>query len=471
MTIYLLSIIGVITVIISENRSPVRALPWIIVILFVPVVGILFYLHFGVNVRRIRLISNKTFKRLSCIPRSALLRGNEYSLATSKSFIQLCTLIKKSSNAPITHSSSIEVITSGEEYLNALVDTLGKARHHIHLQGYRLHDDHTGKTICDLLCAKAEEGVEVCILYDKVGSRRNQKIFRKKLRKSGIAVHPFMKVKFPFLAGKVNYRNHRKIVIVDGEAGFIGNMDLEDRFLYTRSPNKTSALQLKLSGDAVYRLQQVFLIDLYISGKHTINTKEYYNNRQEKPMGQNLSSTYPMQIVTSSPTDFWSCMEQYLTQVILNAKEEILIETPVLIPTDQLQQALVSAALSGVRVHLLLPRKMSSLFPKIASRSFFKELNNAGILIYYAPEGYRNVQYLVVDSALSIVGTSRLDFRSFENNFEIDSFIYGESFASQLKGLFWQTQSKSILVDTSLTKKSPIKYLTQRIIRLLTPLI
>lgn len=466
-TIYLLAIIGLIAVIISENRSPVRALPWIMVILLVPGFGVILYLHFGVNVRHIRLISNRSYKRLT----NRSLRKGKSNIADNciaPHLLPLTKQIRQNSHAFLTQSYSFDLISSGQEYICQLEEAIRSAHHHIHLQGYNLHTDHTGLGLAQLLCQKAKEGVEVRVLYDRVGSRRKHRKFRKRLFMAGVDIRPFMKIKFPFLAGRVNYRNHRKIVVVDGVVGFMGNMDPEDRFIHVHHKRYSRALQIRLTGTAVWQLQQSFLVDWHIAGGRRINAHEYY------PIPQEISSdsSTPMQITTSSPCDTWNSLEQSLSVALLRARNYILIETSVLIPTEQILQSLISAAMSGVEVCLIIPRYIPSILSRIATYSFFEELIRSGVQIFQTQERFTQMQYGIIDGQLSIMGTTRPDFRCFENNFEINAFIYSSDIAQLLEKRFKETQANAIPICLQQVA-SGVRYrkLITRTVRLLTPLL
>lgn len=461
-------IVGIVSVIIKENRSPVRALPWLLVVLLVPVGGVLLYLYFGVDVRRVNLLGRKAYKQLRKLPEYMPPPDSCSLTATSISL-----LLQNSTGHSLTYASQLQLFTSWQQYLQDLLDTFSSAQHSIYIQGYQLERNLLFEKILPVLQKKASQGVQIVWLYDKVGCRSIKKKEWKQLERLGIIAKPFMSVYLPYFANRFNYRNHRKVIVVDGTVGYMGNVDLNPQ-----ESLPTLGLQLRVTGGAVAALLRSFFVDCLVA-RVPVFTESTDASRlggswpwhsicqeEEEP-------AIPMQIVPTSPTDRWSNTEQALSTAFLRAKKQIDMVSTAFIPTQTVQEALRIAAKSGVVVRLLLPNKFSSRMLQIATYSYAEELKRAGAQVYiYQPTTHFRMQYMTIDGEYAIAGTSRTDFRSFENNFELNAFIYHEVTTMELSAMFQSLLKQAKQLPSSGRERlSPRDRIRNRSIRLITPLL
>ncbi len=462
--LYGVTTLGLILVIIAENRNPLKTISWVTVLLLVPGIGLLFYFFFGQDNRKQRIISRRTYKRIMKRPQTSKLPQEVCPLPIP--YQPLATLLAKNNHAPLFYGSDITIYTNGKEKYKALLAEMEKATHHIHLQYYIFCDDHIGNNVKQVLMRKAREGVKVRVLYDDVGSWNVKKRFFDEMRSSGVEVFPFLKVVFPVLTSKVNYRNHRKIVVIDGKIGFIGGMNIADRYEQGTSWGPWRDTHFKITGKGVYGLQAAFLIDWYVVNKTILDEKVYY------PDAPVYSEDNIMQICTSGPVGQWRTLLQATIFAIANAKKYIYIQTPYFLPTEGLNQALQTAALSGIDVRLMLPERSDTRTANMATHSFIDEMVKAGVKVYFYTSGFLHSKLLVIDDALTCIGSANMDFRSFEHNFEINAFVYQPSFAVQMKKVFMYDIRNSNKLIPSKWLKRPLKQrLTESFMRLFSPLL
>lgn len=460
--LYAVTILGLVLVIITENRNPLKAIPWVIVLLFIPAVGLIFYFFFGQDNRKQRVISRRTYKRIKLRP----LQGSykkDICLVPEK-YSPLVTLLESSNQAALLAGTDIKIYTTGEEKFHDFLEDIRNAKHHIHIQYYIFSDDEIGTKIKDALIVKAKEGVKVRVLYDDVGSWEVKNRFYNDMKKGGVEVYPFLKVVFPILTSKVNYRNHRKIVVIDGSIGFMGGMNIADRYINGIKWGVWRDTHFRFTGKGVHGLQSVFLIDWYVVTKHLIDTPVYY---PKTPVYTNNL----MQIVTSGPVEIWRTLLQATIYAIANAKKYIYIQTPYFLPTEGLNQALQTAGLAGVDVRLMLPNKSDTHLVNMASHSFLDEMEKSGVKVYLYKPGFLHAKLIVIDDDLTIIGSANMDFRSFEHNFEVNAFAYEQEFALKMKEVFFEDMKESELLIPSVWLKRPLKQrLTESFMRLFSPL-
>lgn len=461
--LYVLTAIGTVIVVISENRNPLKTISWVLVLLLLPLVGLIFYYFFGEDHRKQRLISRKMHKKLN---RKALDKGDQQEVLNSPvEYKSLISLLNRLKNSPLYGGNKITFYSNGKDKFDALFEEIRKAKKHIHLQYYIFMDDEIGKQVRDLLVQKVHEGVEVRVLYDDVGSWKAKNKFFKEMAKEGVRIEAFLKVAFPLLTSRVNYRNHRKVVIIDGEVGFMGGMNIADRYINGINGGVWRDSHFKLEGKAVYGLQTSFAIDWYASCSEFLSSDKYF---PILPIaGDNL-----MQITTSGPMGEFKEIHQGIFHAIMNAKEYVYIQTPYFIPTDSLLLAIQTAALSGVDVRIMIPKKSDTTFVQIATLSYIKNLLDAKVKIYFFTSGFIHSKLTVIDDKLTITGSANMDVRSFEHNFEIEAFIYNRDTALQAKEIFHKDILDSEIVVAEKWEKRP-RYMkfSESILRMFTPLL
>ncbi len=430
--IFLLTAIPVSIMIIMEKRSPYKTAAWILVLILLPVFGVVFYLFFGQEYRKKKLFSRKGLKSLTKFRRLSFrqLRQFENTLrnlppqVTEKE--NLIRLLLNNSNALLTNASSIKILNNADETFAAIFAAIENATHHIHIEYYIFADDKIGNQFKDLLIRKSREGIIVRIIVDDVGSWGLSKRFLNNLRINNIEIYSFMEVRFPRLTSQVNYRNHRKILVVDGIIGFTGGINIADRYvegLKDIGPWRDTHLQIE--GDAVSGLQVVFAADWFFVVHENLVGKRYFPSPDE---GKGI----PVQISASGPDSDWDSIAQVFYAAIAGARSKVYIASPYLMPTSEILYALKVAALSSVDVRILMPSKTDSLIPRWSSYSYIEELLEAGVRIYFYQAGFLHSKYLIVDDNFATVGTTNLDFRSFETNFEVNAFIYDQVITATL---------------------------------------
>ncbi len=461
--VYFGAIVSTIVIIVLDNRNPVKTMAWILILLFLPIVGLVLYFFFGRNQRRERIIGRKSYNRLLKKPMAEYLMQNSSEFPSEYS--RLIHLFQHINQAFPFEGNRVAVYTEGYTKLQALLRELQKARHHIHMEYYIFEDDAVGRMIRDVLIEKAGEGVEVRVLYDDVGCWRVPNRFFEEMRNAGIEVRSFLKVRFPLFTSRVNYRNHRKIVVIDGKVGFVGGMNLAERYMRGFSWGIWRDTHLLLEGKAVHGLQTAFLLDWYFVDRTLITASRYF------PRIENCGDAL-IQIVTSEPIGLWKEIMQGLTMAIMGAKKYFYMQTPYFLPTEQVLAAMQTAALAGVDVRLMLPERADNRLTHLGSCSYLEDILQAGVKVYFYKKGFLHSKLMVSDDMLSTVGSTNIDFRSFEHNFEVNAFIYDVDTALEMKEIFLQDQrSCTQLFLKNWNKRSWRRKAAESIVRLLAPLL
>ncbi len=461
--IYFGAVIGTIIVVVLDNRNPVKTMAWILILMFLPIVGLVFYYFFGRSQRRERLIGRKGYGSLLKKPMAEYL-AQDFSTSPGE-YTRLIQLFQHISQAFPFEGNRVETFIDGTSKLKALITELQKATHHIHMEYYIIEDDAVGQLVRDVLVEKAREGVEVRLIYDDVGCWHVPGRFFEEMRDAGIEVRSFLKVRFPLFTSKVNYRNHRKIVVIDGRIGFVGGMNLAERYMTGFSWGIWRDTHILLEGKAVHGLQTAFLLDWYFVDRTLITSAHYFPKLDSY-------GTALVQSVTSDPVGPWREIMQGLLMAIGNSKKYFYIQTPYFLPTEQVLTTLQIAALSGVDVRLMLPLRADNRVTHLGSRSYLADVLRAGVKVYFYKKGFLHSKLMVSDDRLSSVGSTNLDFRSFEHNFEVNAFVYDMETALHMKDIFLQDQRDCEQVFLkSWEKRSWRVKATESVVRLLAPLL
>lgn len=446
-TYYVLAILVALGILL-ENRNPPKTIAYLLMLFLFPFAGLVIYVLFGQNFRKRKLFSRKglrdnekvsefTSETLQMIqdiePELESFLGQQ--LKTAKALMQ-------NENALLSLNNKVTLLRNGEEKFPAVYEAIESAKHHIHLDYYIIESDSVGIALFDLLAKKAKEGVEVRVIFDDVGSRGLKGKEIKRLRAAGAVLVPFMPVIFPSFTSKANYRDHRKIVVVDGNIGFVGGINMSNRYrnngenkLYWRDTH------LRLEGDAVKSLQLAFYLNWqFVHGEYLPIEEAYFP--PSEPADLTLT-----QVATSGPDSDWAGIMHGFFAAINNAMDYVYITTPYFIPNEALSTALQSAALAGVDVRVLIPKSADSRITQAASLSFVKPLMKAGVRVFLYDKGFIHAKTMVVDDRLSTVGTANFDNRSFDINFEVNAFIYDPDIAFELKGHFEEDLSHSEELD------------------------
>lgn len=452
--VFLVTAIPVAAMIIFEKRSPYKTVAWIMLLVLVPVLGLLFYLVFGQEYRKQKMYSRRgllglrEWRRIASHQLRSFDPGQQHG--ELKQHEHLIRLMLNNSDALLTTGNKLEILKDGNQTFPAMIEAIEKAEHHIHLEYYIFDEDKIGKRILEILQRKHEEGVEVRIIVDDVGSWSLNKKFFNRLRRQGIEIFPFMEVRFPRLTSKANHRNHRKITVVDGKVGFIGGMNIADR--YANGDPKLGHWRdthLKITGDAAASLQVIFAADWFFVSRKELLGRAYFPRFSEM-------KGIPVQICAGGPDHDWEGIAQAFFSAISNARKRVHLVTPYLMPPPPLLEALKTAALSKVDVRIIIPQKSDARLSQWCSFSYVEELLEAGVHIFFYQKGFIHSKYMLADDSFSTIGTSNFDFRSFETNFEANAFIYDRAFTKELEQHFLEDQQHCREIKLTQWRKRPL---------------
>lgn len=466
MAVYVVTIVGTIGVVIGENRNPVKSLAWVTVLLLLPAVGLLLYFVFGRSLKSVHIISRKDRRKLQAVtdPENLTYDSSGEPLINQR----LLRLTRSLAQVPTYVGNHIDIFTSGKEKFDALKRDLLGADRYIHLQYYIFENDAIGREMRDLLVAKAREGVEVRVIYDHVGSFTINAAFFQRMRREGVDAHAFLRVTFTQLANRLNWRNHRKLVVIDGRVGYIGGMNIADRYVtgeHHSAPWRDT--HLRITGAAVAGLEYSFAVDWNFMKRGLLTHPIPANAPDAVAPGSDV-----IQVLASGPTGKWSNISFVFLKAIANAQKCVYIQTPYFLPNDALLKALQTSALSGVDVRLMLPRRPDSRLLKLAAGSYLKECMLAGIKVYFYDAAMMHAKCVIVDDDFTTTGSTNFDFRSFEHNFECNVLVYSKDFNKRMKDIFLDDQSRCTRVYLAQWRRRPLVIkAVESIVRLLSPIL
>ena len=474
--IYILVLIAVGLRVLFDTRSSVKTSAYLLLIIVVPIIGIIIYLSVGLNYRKYIIYSKKltidreqaklileTVQKLK--EENADLFGQQF-----KRYQGIPEMLFSDNLSLLTRHNQAEVLINGEQKFPELTRSLQGAKHHIHIAYYIFENDRIGNQLADILIQKAGEGVQVRFIYDDFGSSGIRRNIVPKLRENGVEAHPFYEVRFVKLANRLNYRNHRKIVVIDGETAYVGGINISDKYSNTGSNDLYwRDTHLKITGEAVWTLQHIFIADWNFCSEQQLELSAQFFKRFSPDDFPRKTWT---QVIASGPdSPYPSILYSYL-QVIHLARKELLITTPYFIPGQEFLSALKMAALRGVTIKLLVPGVADSYFVNAASRSHYEDLLAVGVEIYFYEKGFVHAKTLVCDDQVSVIGTANLDHRSFDLNFEVNAMVFDEKIAADLKSAFLLDLTTARKIDYERWKdRSFVIQFIERLIRLFAPLL
>jgi cardiolipin synthase len=435
--IYLITIFSICLMIVFENRNPVKTLSWLLVIMFIPVAGVITYVFFGRNYRKQKIYSRKSIadsvRLTDHVDRQVSLLHRVLAVESEavRSKEHLMHLMLNNNRSLLTLNNRIDLLVNGKEAFPAMLDAIASAGKFIHLEIYRLEPDTLGTEFRELMKRKAVEGVKVRVVYDDVGSWNIHKPYIRDMREAGVEIYPFMPVRFPAFSSKINYRNHRKILVVDGREGFVGGLNIADKYIHgLPGLGPWVDTHLKLTGEAVAALDRVFVDDWnFVSGEKLQPGISVENTVK-------TGNRCLVQVASSGPDTDWATIMQVYFSAIATAKTSIYLTSPYFSPDESLLTALKTAALSGVDVRMIFPKYSDSIIANWNTRSYISELLEAGVRIFLYENGFIHSKYLLVDNVFSSVGSPNVDVRSFDLDFEVTALVYDEEFAFRLGVLF-----------------------------------
>ncbi|TAJ45848.1 cardiolipin synthase [Methanofollis fontis] len=431
--IFLFNILFAIVVVFFERRNPTAAMAWLMVLVFLPPIGFALYLIFGQNYTRQRLFTLKEkddlalWKYFEEQHRSMVDGRYRLSTPAAEAYRSTIFTLLRNNRALLTQGNQVSICTDGREKFDALFEAIRSARHHIHLEYFIINNDALGREIIAALAEKAREGVEVRLLFDAMGTRAgggSEKAFHE-LTDAGGRIGVF----FPSYV-RVNYRNHRKIAVIDGTVGFIGGFNIGDEYLGTGPLGYWRDTALQIRGQAVNLLQLRFCLDW------NFTTGEYPEFNQAYFPEMHGEGGTPIQIVAGGPDTRWNPIKEGYLKLITSARESVYLQSPYFIPDESVTDALRLAALSGVDVRVMIPCKPDHPFVYWASLSFAADLLDAGVRVYTYDNGFIHAKTIVVDGTAGSVGSANWDVRSFRLNFEANAFFYDTAVAGDLRRRF-----------------------------------
>ncbi len=471
--------------IILENRDPARTVTWLLIFILLPGIGLVIYAILGRNMRKRKLFKTqklassireeKVFENLERIEEIA---NTEQSTINTNQLLnehiedyskkRVISLLLNTGKLPFTTNNKVSVYIDGNQKFKNLLEDIKNAKNHIHLEYFIIKDSEIGRELKDLLIKKSNEGVKIRILYDDVGCWRfwfYRKFFNE-MKEKGIEIVAFLPAKFPLTGGKLNYRNHRKIAIIDGKIGYTGGLNIGDEYM---GKNKKFGYwrdtHIKIEGTSVYMLQMIFLTDWYYTTKEIITEDKYFPSPQR--CGNSM-----VQIIASGPDSDWESIRYAYFSAICQAKKSIYIETPYFIPDESILIALKSAALSGVDVRIVFPKIADHKIVNNASYSYFDDILKSGGKVYLYTKGFIHSKIMTIDDKIASTGSANMDLRSFMLNFEINAFIYDKEIVERMNKDFFEdlNNSEELTLD-EFSKRKLGKKVRESIARLFSPIL
>lgn len=481
-TIYVILIIGVILVILGSDGEPGRKLAWLLVIAILPILGLVLYFLFGIDNRGHWYFNKRHVAAIDALHRGLstqqkdVLFGEGALSKVREDFRPLAKLLSRSGMA-VTEGNDMEIIASGPRKFDLLMDDLSRAEHYIHIEYFHFGDDESSTRVKNLLMKKASEGVKVRFLYENIANFPIRARFYNDMRYAGVEVLKFTNPRAHLfnLVTKLNYRNHRKIVVIDGRIGYTGGMNINDHYFKLWRDT-----HLRVQGDAVLGLQYTFMESWLTAGGYPSGSiGDYFplddGTRREPisgPEQRPLIKDNLLQIRPDEPDGDWPMIQLGYEWVINAAKKYIYLQTPYFVPPESILNALKSAALRGVDVRLMLPLRADNVFMRPTNKSYFTECLEAGVRIFLRGGEFIHSKTFVCDDYVSSIGSANLDYRSFNINYEVNTYIYGETAALASKALFTEDERlcTEVRLDLWNTRHWSAKLL-ERVMRLFSPLL
>lgn len=462
---YAMLVVAVVALIVMENRNPLKSLAWITVLLLFPAVGLLLYLFFGRSLRNQRMISRRRRRKLLKADNSA---SDPFPAGLSPEARTLVTVARSLNGTRFHAGNTAEVFADGHSKFEALKRDLRQARDYILLQYYIFDDDTIGREIKQILMERARSGVKVYVIYDDLGSLAVKNRFFREMEEAGVEVSPFFKLTWPHLASRANWRNHRKLCVIDGNIGYIGGMNIADRYI---DGGKNFAswrdTHLRIVGPAVATLQYSFAVDWNFIGRELILLPP-----SAEAAATDGKEAVGMQLITGGPTDRWSNLGYWFIKAIANARKRVWIQTPYFLPSEGLLNALQVAALARIDIRVMVPVRSDSTMLTFATRSFVEECLRAGIKFYFYQAGMLHSKMIIIDDDIATIGSTNFDFRSLEHNFEANMILYSPSLNRTLQKIFEEDCAKSERIMAPVWRKRPIRHkITESVLRLLSPIL
>lgn len=432
-----INILLVLFVIFFEHKNATATWAWIMIMLFVPIIGFILYIFLGQDLRKRKTFSKKEKEDsfLALLHKQQIALNGQldtYSNPLLLPYKDLITLHLSAHESLYTEDNTLELFIDGHQLFNSLLKSIKHAKHSIHIEYYIFRDDRLGQIFKNLLIQKAHEGLKIHIVYDDMGCFGNSRRFFNDMRKAGIEISCFFRSYIPFIKRYANYRNHRKIIVIDGMTAYLGGFNIGVEYLgLCKKFGYWRDTHLKITGSSVSLIDLQFLLDRRFA------TNCHFPIQTNLPTQSYFSSEgIGMQIVSSGPDSKYASIYNGFIKMIHSAKHSIFIQTPYFIPDEGIMTALRLAALSGKDVRIMIPNKPDHLFVYWATYSNIGVLLNSGVRAYIYENGFLHAKTIVIDDEVCSIGTANFDIRSFHLNFEINAFIYDSNFSQNLSTTF-----------------------------------
>lgn len=473
-SVYILNIILALVVIFIGRKSPSSTWAWLFVLFFLPIFGFLLYILLGRNLQKkhfVRWLMVHEVEALAVFKeqQTALHEDRfEFPNEITKNYAPLIQMNLDYNHALLSTKNDVKIYADGKEKFRAVIEDIEKATHHIHVQYYIFKMDDVGKRIYNALIKKAQEGVEVKVIYDDLGSRKLKKKHFKELIAAGGQVEAFFSSFFTLLNPRINFRNHRKLVIIDGKIGYIGGFNvgneyacLDETIGYWRDTH------LRIEGHSVYGMQSHFLFDW-----HQARNEETVKDEETYFPSFDVDSTTPVQIVSSGPDSDYESIKNSYIRMILSAKKYVYIQSPYFVPDEAFFHAIQIAASSGVDVRIMTPAVTDHPFVYGANSAYGGELLESGGRVFRYEKGFLHAKMIVIDDEIAMIGTANIDVRSFSLNFEINAILYDEKIAIECRELFEADEKVSFeMTEERYEKRGNWTKVREAVSRLLSPIL
>ncbi len=467
-----LNLLLAMTVVFLERRDIGVTWAWLMVLFFLPIIGFILYLFFGQNLSRVKRYQFREQEKILLpgisVQRQQLLDEKlEFNDPRTARYRELLHMNMVGDFSLYTQDNDVIVYSDGKEKFDALLADIARAQQYIHVQYYIWQNDNLGRRLIDALTEKAKQGVEVRVLYDAWGSKKVNRRFLQKFREAGGVAAPFFPSRIPFINFKMNYRNHRKLVIIDGSCGYIGGFNVGDEYLgEVKKFGYWRDTHLRIEGTALIQMHAIFLHDWSLSVKQKLPENLFLTVSRPFP------GKVGAQIISSGPDQSRETIKLAYIKMMDEARDCIMIQTPYFIPDESMMTALKMAILSGVEVHLMIPKVPDHKMVYWASYSYLGELLDLGVNCYLYKKGFLHAKTMVVDGRLASVGTANMDIRSYKLNFEVNAIVYDSQKAGELEALFRKDMEDSEILTVEQYKLRPLlRKLLESFTRLLSPIL
>lgn len=504
-----------IVIVFFERKDPRAVWGWLLLLYFIPVIGFVFYLLLGMNMRKLKMFKTKEIEdalNSQIQKQEENIFRNQFCISDErlKEYQDLVLYNLEASQAVYTEENKVEIYTDGNAKFDALIEAIDQAKNYILIQYYIIKNDILFERLVKYLKRKVKEGVSVRILVDGMGGRFVRKSYWRQLKKEGMEVVEFFPALFGRLQLRMNYRNHRKIVVVDGKVGFVGGFNvgkeyigLDPKFGYWRDTH------LRITGEAVIGLKVRFVMDWDYAARQNLFSDEKFwqeemeeeklqkvenlkeegtkNKKEERPKnlkeeiqekqkietGEKIEEEkIGIQIISSGPDSRYPQIHNTYVRMIAKAKKSVYIQTPYFIPDESMMDALIIAAMSGVDVRIMIPCKPDHPFVYWATYSYIGDMLAAGVKCYTYDNGFLHAKGIVVDGMMSCYGTANMDSRSFFLNFEVNAVIYSSKIGQRMTDIFLNDLHKSTeITKYDYSRRNLIVRFKEQVSRLLGPVL